>query len=70
MLVRAPIRSRTDHTQYLEYRVIFFAADQQQLTRNPVWYPLQLGARSRQVISANSISLDATNWELQIRKAR
>ena len=26
MLVRAPIRSRTDHPQYLEYRVIFFAA--------------------------------------------
>lgn len=67
MKVRVPLRSRVDEVLYVQYRVIFYGPDMEQLTRYPVWYDLRIDKRTRVVISANSISQKATSWVLEVR---
>ncbi len=67
LAVRVPVRSVDQHAMFLEYRFIFYGPNKKQLTQNPVWRSVTFPPRTRRMVSANAISLEAMDWELEIR---
>lgn len=67
MAVRVPIRSIRDYPIAMQYRITFFAQGQRLLTPQPAWQSLTLGPRQRAVVQANALSMDAVDWQLELR---
>lgn len=68
--ISIPLRSFVDRTLILEYRFLYYDANRHPLTDNPVWKSIEIAPRHRAVLSSNSISLDAVDYEVQIRPLR
>ena len=67
MKVRVPLRSVVDRTTNVQYRFVFYNAAGDQVNRNPTWRSLSFPPRTRRFVEANSIALDAVEWELEVR---
>ncbi len=66
--VRVPIRSVTEDTLFLKYRFRFYGPQREQTSRNPVWRSITIAPRTREIISANAIVMEAVGWELEIKR--
>jgi len=69
MKVRVPLRSVIDEAANAKYRFVFFDAAGDQVNRNPTWRSVSFPPRTRRFVEANSISLEAVAWELEVRSA-
>jgi len=69
-IARATLRSVADKTTIVQYRFLFFGPDGESLTRNPVWRERAIQARTRVILEANAINLDATRFEMEVRRSR
>ena len=66
--VSVPLRSVIDQGVTVEFKLVFRDAVGNDTNRNPVWRTITFPARGREFIRANAVSLDAVEWELQVRR--
>ncbi|MEM1444455.1 MAG: DUF1425 domain-containing protein [Planctomycetota bacterium] len=67
MSVRVPLRSVIDGHRVLQYRFVFFDASGGIVSDNPVYRTVSFPPRTRRFIEAQAISLEAVDWELEVR---
>ena len=67
LAIRVLIRSVSDKSLLLQYRFVFYAPNHEQTSTNPVWRDVQIPPRTRRFIFANAISMESTDWDLEIR---
>ena len=70
MTVRATIRSIVDTTTPVEFRFLFYGANDEALTRNPVWRQRTIQPRTRVTLEANAMVEGAQRFELEIRRPK
>lgn len=70
MMVRIPFRSLSDTSVGAQYRFVFYNSEGDQTTTQPTWRTVSFPPRTRRFVEASAISLEATDWELELRAAR
>ena len=68
MDVVVTVRSIYERPLAVEYQFLFFGPRGEQLTTNPVWHQSVFQPRDWLQLRANSISADAVDWKLNLRK--
>lgn len=66
MSVRVRLRSVADETVMIRYRFRFYGADREVLTRDPVWYTVDVSPTHDRTFEARAIQLTAADWELEV----
>lgn len=68
MEVRVRLRNASDFDAAVQYRFKFYGRAREPLSDNPVWYNEVLPATHDRTFSANSVSLEAVDWELEVKR--
>ena len=69
LLVTVPIRATTNRTFSIDYKVTFFDANRRPLS-NTGWTPKTLNANTFEYITANSLSGEAKDFQVDIRESQ
>ena len=70
MQVHVPVRNLTDNKYLIDYRVVFFDANDLQLDPPMGWRFLALNPRETARLTAGALSSDAVNYRLEVKWAR
>jgi hypothetical protein len=70
MKVRVPVRSVVDRDTRIEFRVLYFAPDGEQLNTAPVWRERAVQPRVEVVLEDGSVTNKASKFRMEIREAR
>ncbi len=68
--VEIPVRNLTDHQYLIDYRVIFFDADDLTLEPTMGWTFLALDARQTARLTAGALSTDAVDYRVEVKWAQ
>ena len=68
MEVRVRLRNTLEVDQTVQYRYRFYGRYREPLSEDAAWQTLELGATHDRTFAANSVSLEAVDWELEVRR--